>query len=267
MQERHSDEGLYFREQEYTAVNFIIPFIKKYVHINPDTNILEVGTNKGGNMSEFLKCGCNVTGVDINEAAVNYATEKFREFVDKGKAEFISSDIYKYQTTKKFDLVFLKDTIEHIEKPEKLISHLKYFLKDSGKMFIAFPPWQMPFGGHQQMMRNRLASKMPYIHLFPAFFYKLIMRLNKEPESVIDDLLYIKKTGLSIESFNKVLKICGFVSDERIYYFINPNYQIKFGLKPRVQSKLVSSIPFFRNFFITTSYYIISMKKPEVPMA
>lgn len=40
--------------------------------------------------------------------------------------------------------------------------------------------------------------------------------------------------------------------------FINPNYEIKFGLKPRAGIPIVSSIPYFKNFVITSTYYLVS---------
>jgi hypothetical protein len=46
-----------------------------------------------------------------------------------------------------------------------------------------------------------------------------------------------------------------------VYYFINPNYKFKFNLNPREQSKLISSIPFLRDFLTTTVYYLIETKK------
>ena len=50
----------------------------------------------------------------------------------------------------------------------------------------------------------------------------------------------------------------GYKKDKVLYYFINPNYEAKFGLKPREQVGFISSIPFVRNFLITTSYYLVS---------
>ena len=48
------------------------------------------------------------------------------------------------------------------------------------------------------------------------------------------------------------------MKDKRTFYLVNPNYEAKFGLKPRTQSRLISSIPYLRNFLITTNYYLIS---------
>ncbi len=259
MQERHQNEELYFYEQSFTAQKYIIPFIEEFKAVNSETLILEVGTNKGGNMEEFLKRDCKVVGVDINEPAIKFAQNKFKSYIDKQKAEFIFEDIYNYKTAEKFDLIFMKDTIEHIPNQEKLMSHLKYYLKSDGIIFIQFPPWYMPFGGHQQIMESKF-SKIPYIHLFPTFLYKFLMKIAKEDQSTIDELLYIKRVGISIDRLKRILKSNNYQILKSAHYFINPNYEVKFKLKPRVQWAWVSSIPFLRNFVITSSYYIVSSK-------
>ncbi|WP_299106332.1 hypothetical protein, partial [uncultured Bradyrhizobium sp.] len=47
----------------------------------------------------------------------------------------------------------------------------------------------------------------------------------------------------------------------RKHYLINPIYQWKFGWKPRAQFRLITLIPYFRNFFTTCVYYLIRPKK------
>jgi 2-polyprenyl-3-methyl-5-hydroxy-6-metoxy-1,4-benzoquinol methylase len=61
----------------------------------------------------------------------------------------------------------LKDVIEHIHDQPKLIAWMKSYLAPNGTIFFGFPPWQMPFGGHQQLCRNKVLAKLPYYHLLP----------------------------------------------------------------------------------------------------
>jgi SAM-dependent methyltransferase len=260
MQKRHLDNEQYFLEQSYTAKKYIIPFIEPVTPINSSTFVLEVGTNKGGNMEEFINSGCTITGVDINSRAINFANDKFRDITENGKAKFICEDIYKVKLSEKYDLIFLKDTLEHIPHQDNLLKHLKSFLKPNGRIFLAFPPWQMPFGGHQQMSSKKLLNICPYVHLLPGFLYFGIMKLFGENKNIIEELKKIKETRISIQGFLKILKTQNYNIDKVDYYFINPNYEVKFKMKPRKLSKLIASIPYLRNFFITTCYYLISQK-------
>jgi SAM-dependent methyltransferase len=152
----------------------------------------------------------------------------------------------------------MRDVIEHIPDQEKFMAFAKNFLKPDGKFFLAFPPWQNPFGGHQQICRNRLLSKLPWFHLFPSGFYKLFLKWMGESEGTIIALLEIKDTGISIERFERILKRENYKTKKRVFWFINPNYQTKFRLKPRKQTRLISSVPWFRNFLTTAMYYVVS---------
>jgi hypothetical protein len=79
-----------------------------------------------------------------------------------------------------------------------------------------------------------------------------------EAEGTINGLLEIKDTGISIDRFERILKQEKYITDKRVFYFINPNYETKFGIKPRKQIKQITSIPWVRNFFTTAMYYVVS---------
>ncbi|MDP1745174.1 MAG: SAM-dependent methyltransferase, partial [Bacteroidota bacterium] len=46
----------------------------------------------------------------------------------------------------------------------------------------------------------------------------------------------------------------------KTFFFINPNYEVKFKLKPRESYGFITKIPVLRNFFTTACYYLISKK-------
>ena len=175
-----------------------------------------------------------------------------------GKLKIISRDIYKtdpeMELGGKFDIIILKDVIEHIHDQPKLIGWMQHFLKPEGIIFFGFPPWYMPFGGHQQICRSKL-SKLPYIHLLPRFLYKAVLKWNKEN---VDEMMEIRETGISIERFERICKEQGYRLVNRRHYLLNPIYEWKFGWKPKTQLGLIRAIPFFRNFLTTCVYYTIT---------
>ena len=141
------------------------------------------------------------------------------------------------------------------------MGYVKQFLKKEGKFFLGFPPWQMPFGGHQQGCKNKLLSKLPYYHLLPTPIYKAILKGGGEKELVINNLIEIKETGISIERFKSILSRENYRVDKVEFFIINPNYEVKFNLKPRIQLNVLNSIPVLRNFVTTCCYYLISKKE------
>ena len=261
MQERHSNKKQYFNEQDTTSRKYVIPFISDLIEINENTNILEIGCGEGGNLRPFLELGCSrVIGVDLSEGKIAKANEFFADHPKKENIEFILADIYKSEELGKFDIIIMRDVIEHIHDQERFMDFVKKFLKPEGKFFLGFPPWYNPFGGHQQICESKILSKLPYFHILPKPLYKLILKVFGENNTKIEDLLEIKDTGITIERFEKILTNSNYKTDKRYFYLINPNYEIKFGLKPKKQFSLISKIPFLRNFLTTASYYVVSVK-------
>ncbi len=262
MQERHKERDRYFAEQSYTTEKYVIPFIEKIVPVEKDTEVLEIGCGEGGNLKPFLDRGCKVTGVDILDSKIENAKKFFHHHKNRKRLLLIASDIYSPppKLVKEYDLIVMRDVLEHIHDHEKFLNYVKKFLKPGGCFFLGFPPWQNPFGGHQQMCHSHILSKTPWFHLLPGRLYPGLMKIAGEPPVRIEELLEIKDTRITIEKFERIIKRENYQIEKKAFWFINPNYEIKFTLKPRKMNKLISSVPYFRNFLITTCYYILSKK-------
>lgn len=261
MQVRHQDRKLYFKEQIFTTEKYVIPFVEKHMKIDASKRILEIGCGEGGNLEPFLDIGCEVVGIDLNKGKIEKGRAYFDRHEKKDKIKFIFRDIYKIELSEigDFDLIILRDVIEHIHDQEKFMGYVKKFLSKNGKIFFGFPPWQMPFGGHQQICKSKIASKLPYYHLLPRPLYSGMLKIFGEKQGTIDALLEIKETGISIDRFVRILKKENYHIDEKAEFFINPNYEIKFNLTPRKQLAVISAIPYFKNFLTTCCYCLISM--------
>lgn len=259
MQERHKDKERYFAEQARTTQKYVIPYLEDFLKTGPDTEVLEIGCAEAGNLKPFLDLGCKTTGIDISCGRIDLAREFFENHPKKENLVLICEDIYKTDLKgKTFDLIVMRDVIEHIPNQEIFMGYVKKFLKQDGKFFLAFPPWQNPFGGHQQVCQSKILSKMPYFHLLPRSIYRSVLSGFEKNEKRVEGLMEIKETGISIDRFERILKKEKYTIEKRTFFFINPNYETKFGLKPRRQVKIITTIPWIRNFFITAAYYVVS---------
>ena len=179
--EYHKNRKLNFEYQIQNTKNYIIPFIEDKFPIKQGMKILEVGCGEGGVLKPFADIGCFCTGVDLHEYKITLANEYLKADIEKKRMCFVYSDVYDLVRNpdfiQKYDLVILKDTLEHIFGHEKIIRALKVFLRPAGHIYFGFPPWHMPFGGHQQVCKNKLLSITPYFHLLPDFLYKGILKL------------------------------------------------------------------------------------------
>jgi SAM-dependent methyltransferase len=265
MHERHTDRELYFREQAQTTSRHVLPFIEGILKPAPGVSVLEIGCGEGGNLLPFVEAGCHrIVGIDLSENKIGNARKFYAAVPGAERVEFIAADIYDSGSVGTFNLVMMRDVLEHIHDQEKFIAFVKRFLDHDGILFIAFPPWNNPFGGHQQMCDSRLLSKMPWIHLLPGFLYRSLLMAAGEDPARIEGLLEIKDTGINIGRFEKAIKKEGFHILKKSLWFINPNFEVKFGLRPRRLPRLAGNIPFLRNFVTTTAYYIISVPHQEL---
>ncbi|MBU1164534.1 class I SAM-dependent methyltransferase [Patescibacteria group bacterium] len=258
----HHNEKIYFEHQKLTTKNFIIPFIEKSLKINRKIKVVDIGCGFGGSIQPFMEIGCSVVGVDLDKERLLAAKGLLDVNQPKQNIKLLNIDITKENFQKEFshnfDLIILKDTIEHVEKKHIFIGHILNIIKPNGKIFICFPPWHMPFGGHQQGCQSRILSRLPYFHLLPVFLYKLMLNIFNEDQDLISRLLRIKHDGISIDAFEKILDSNNLKIVEKELFLINPIYKYKFGLKVRKQFKIVRSVPILRDFFTTSIYYLVS---------
>lgn len=256
MQDRHSDRNRYFNELSETCEKYFLPYIQKFKDIGPESNILEIGCGEGGNLAPFSKIGCHVYGIDIS---VNRIKQARIFFAERGlSGEFSNVDIFKTEELKAlYDVIIIHDVIEHIHNKQSFINIAKRFMKTDGIIFIGFPAWQMPFGGHQQIVENKNISKMPFIHLLPNPIYVSLLKAFSIKKERINELLDIKACKINIESFRRLIKTSRLRIVNEQMYFINPHYETKFKLKPRKLPSVLSKIPYLRNFLTTSVLYII----------
>ena len=197
----------------------------------------------------FVNKGCVAVGVEFDEIRIKNGENWLKEDIENGKLSFVVKDICDTNVESlggKFDIIILKDVIEHIHVQARLSARLKDFLTPSGIIFFGFPRLQMPFGGHQQLCEKKL-SKVPYFHLLPTPVYKSLLKLSGESDSNIKQLLKIKETGHKVVS--------------KIHYLFNPIYEWKFNLKTKKQNPAIPKIPYLRDYLTTCVYYIITNEK------
>lgn len=258
MQERHKNRTLYFHELAQTSRKYFIPYIQRFKQLDKNCRILEIGCGDGGNLLPFAQMGYYTLGVDIAEGRIVDAKSFFNGCGAKG--DFVASDVFLLKELQgTFDVIICHDVIEHIGDKRRFLSLLPQFLAKDGIIFMSFPAWQMPFGGHQQICRNKIISHLPFIHLLPTPLYRLLLKVSGEDDSCINELRSIKETRTPIELFEKILKdSCTLAIKDRTLWFINPHYETKFGLRPRLLPKWIAWLPYMRNFFTTSCFYILT---------
>jgi len=165
----HSNRDQYFQLQSSNTKSNVIPFIKRKKKIEKGMKVLEIGCRDGGVLFPFLEAGCHVTGFDLDAGSVEKAKLIYEKDIQAGRADFFIKNVHDYiaenkgNLEKKFDIIVLKDVIEHVYGHQEMIHGIKSILKEGGVVYFGFPPWQNPFGGHQQVLRNKFLLCCPII--------------------------------------------------------------------------------------------------------
>ncbi|MBQ9363146.1 MAG: methyltransferase domain-containing protein [Bacteroidaceae bacterium] len=256
MQERHNNRKLYFDELTETCSKYFLPYITRWHKVEAGMKVLEIGCGEGGNLLPFSKAGCDVTGVDIASCRIEEAQ---RFFIGKqAKGTFIADDVFNLKEPEhKYDIILCHDVMEHLDHKDLFLLRISDYLNKDGIIFMAFPAWQMPFGGHQQICRNKILSHLPFVHLLPGVLYKEIIRLSGESDAYFNELMSIKRTQITIELFEKLVNQTDLMVKDRTLYLVNPHYQVKFGLNPRKLRFPFSSVPYLRNYLSSCCFYIL----------
>lgn len=262
----HKDKKRYFDMQYQTSKQYILPFIQEHLDLqNTKLDILELGCAEAGVLKTFTDLGHRCTGIELSTGRLDLAREFFSSEIEEGKIRFSSSNLYDLTPGVDghlYDLIILKDVIEHIPDQEAFVPYLKSFLKPSGMIFFGFPPWCMPFGGHQQLCRNKWLRRWAWMHLTPRSIYEKILKAGENNQKVIDELMAIHDTSISINRFNRIVKASNLHRVAHKFWLFNPIYQWKFDVSPRRVVWPFSSIPYIRDFY-TTAYYVLVKNNTE----
>src|SRR5438105_4409396 len=125
MFEFHTDKERYFQMQYDNASEYVIPFIETVFPLKNDFRVLEIGCGEGGVLKAFLDRGCSGVGVELSESRTELAKEFLAEYFANGKVELFAKDIYDSSFAElfshAFDVIVLKDVIEHISNQERII--------------------------------------------------------------------------------------------------------------------------------------------------
>ena len=207
----HQDKIRYFNIQKTVTAEDIIPFIER--HYGPVTgkHVIEIGCAEAGVLKAFIEHGNTGVGVELSSSRFDQATAFLAKEIAENKAQIINKNIYDIDNPvtefgRLFDVIILKDVIEHIPDQEKFIPKLKEFLADDGVIFFAYPPWWMPFGGHQQICRHKILRTLPWFHLLPLSLYTLIVKkCNRQSFRQLKELIRFGLPGIRTRM---LLKIC-----------------------------------------------------------
>lgn len=224
MSEKH------FIEQQRHAESYLIPYFKRHCPGFLSFSVLEVGCAEGGLLDALQKRGIRSSGLELEPHRAALA-KTLNPSLDVRVGDLTDPSAVA-GLGRLFDLVVMRDVIEHIPHKETAFRHLRSLLKPDGYLYVTFPPRFSPFAGHHQNGRTCL-RRIPYLHLLPASWLRTVGRLAGEHAHVLENAAANFKIGLSIHRFEALAASYGFEAVVNELYWIRPVFRIRMGLRPR----------------------------------
>lgn len=118
-----------------TLGEYRISMIEESLSFSASSSILEVGAGEG-QITRFL-LGKNVKLKSLEPATEFYETLK-KKFSEE-PVEILNLVFEDYETDERFNYIFLVGVLEHIERPEAVLTKIRKYLKPEGKLIITVP--------------------------------------------------------------------------------------------------------------------------------
>ncbi len=204
---------------QYKFAPDLFSFYRRYIDFK-NKKILEIGCGMGGFSVFLAQKGARVVGVDseLYNKILNTA-KKFAKL--KGvKVDFkvVNAQELKF-VDESFDALVMNSVVEHLEKPFKVLSECKRVLKPEGMLFVNFPLFYGPFGGHIDDF-----IKIPWYHLLPHRMVKQKLTNKKLKKGLLtgENVMKVYNTlnRITIFNFKNYIKRLGLIV---VAYKISPS--------------------------------------------
>ena len=116
------------------SVRRILSDVARIADLRAPLDLLDWGGGTGFYSNAFAELGCDVTMIDIDSQACDYAQTAFGP-----KFHIITADPLRHQFTRKYDVVFCNQVIEHYPDPFAMLSAIKAVLSPRGVLIVTTP--------------------------------------------------------------------------------------------------------------------------------
>ena len=216
-------------------------------------SVLDIGCGLGTACIECVRRGAtHAVGVDIQprDWARRYLHENYAELADR--IDLVATDGSLNELGgRRFSVVLSKDSFEHYEDPEGVVSCAERLLLPGGFIAIGFGPlWKSPTGGHIEYM-----TKLPWAHLM--FSEQALMEERRRFRPAENARSFQEVRGglnkMTLRRFERIMNASGL----RPRYFVT-----NVSDHPAVRAmKVVSHLARLREYFTADVYGI--WEKPD----
>lgn len=219
----------YFEYERVIARDHLVPWLMAHGALPETGRVLDVGCGYGGTLAALKQARprLKATGIDLDGSMTSAGQARL-----DGAAQLECADFFAWSGGR-YDLVLMRDVLEHVRRPEEALSRAASMLSDGGRLFVSFAPFYGPFGGHQHNASGPFAA-VPWLQALPEPLFRRLLpiagnsyKVRSELQQDMDSVLI---TRLSVRQFMRGVKGAGLVVRAQEAYLSRPDYRAKFGL-------------------------------------
>lgn len=174
----------YAQWQYEKGQNTIAFYLEKYTtdEMFRGKTVLDMGCGAAGKSLYYASLGAKkVVGVDIVASYRQEAEQLAEQLGYADVFEFVLGDVTKLDLPEgSFDTIIMNDFMEHASDPEGVLHKAFQLLREGGRIYVNFPPYNHPFGAHLSDAIN-----MPWVHVF--FSDKTLIQVYKDLTASLPD--------------------------------------------------------------------------------
>lgn len=195
--------------------------------------VLEVGCGTGGISLYLASQGMNVFAIDRQQYD-SQALAAAREFATSHSITVhieLADAVALPFTDASFDCIVCSSVIEHLHDPSASMMEMHRVLKPGGLVFLDFPLFRGPYGGHIDDL-----VKIPWFHMLPTDTVKRrLYKRNGEREYKV----YLTLNRMTHCQFRQIIRGCGFtiLQFRRMYYLTHPGRKLVRSLGEAIRHK------------------------------
>ena len=246
-----------YKEQFWYGENFLFDYIGSR-NLSKE-KVLEIGCAEAGLLKFFSEKGATCSGIELSDVRFkNGVLLNQDNSIHLFQANICEPKSYENKLIGTYDIIVIRDVIEHIEDKEQALTNMYDILKPGGKLFMSFPPKYCAYSGHQQTISS-FFGKLPYLYILPDIIYKKYLKLISCPEKKIEYLILTKKTRVSIRKMQEMINSLGFNILNQSKWFSRPAYAFRFNF-PKIKNPF-SFIPILDEIFSNGVLYLLEKPK------
>ncbi|NQW30746.1 MAG: class I SAM-dependent methyltransferase [Ignavibacteria bacterium] len=244
------------RMQYMLANDTLIPWLRELDCLPDHAQVCEIGCAEGGVLAAFVNNGsAYALGTDIQGALLEQISTPVMQRLELPMTftqhDVIYEDIPE-DWSHRFDVVLLRDVIEHLDDVQIALKNIKRLLKPSGVVLITFPPYSSAFGGHQQLL-GTTAGSFPFVHLLPkTLFFKIIEGGDPVNQEEVKRLHALRCSAAKVI---KGAQLAGLKLKSERYFGLRPVFKWKYQRSiPVLELTWLRHLPFVRSLAMEAAF-------------